>query len=1431
MSSQPFIKNPFKGLRPFKQEEEEELFGRDRDLILMKDRILSCRTTLLFAGSGVGKTSFLNAKVIPALEKQYCVISHNRWTGAEAKSDDSSLDRPRFQMWPLQAFGRWFLESVIEPFWMRRNISDVPVGGAEKTASGDALPNQTEAPRNKAAAVIQRAISRSLRPGSKRRLSRVLSIFKKRPESKVQQIPCILILDQFEEIFQYHAYEQYFQDFISDLCDVINDDNYQVRVVFSMREEFLGELSVFDNRIPDLFNNYYRLRYPEKDDARYIITQTCNLVNVESVPENLDRLVDDLSTIEKNFDAGGAANERDRSVRLVRRNFVPPPYLQIVCDTLWKQQFDGPDGAVAKPVRFLENYKVRAENAVNGDESDAQKALREFCKAKLSQPFLRTWEQSLAARVFDFLVTKQGAKMAYELRSLASHMGERVWTLKHVLQKLSRPEARILRETRGPEGSYWFELYHDMYAGVVDHWKREYAKQESRHERRRQAGYFALLCVLFLAFFAVITLVVEPDQYRQTIADFKRNLQTTDLTAAKGYPEAISAYYNLENTFGHRTEAWVLWAEVWQKRAQLFELAEQRDEALLCLLQAASLAKDQPAEKDYIAQANNLLTGNEESIRETYCYDCDTERVSPDAKYIMTITYDGKVDIWSSGRKKYLTTMCLECRQAQFSSDSKLVATVRDVREEPDQVAGSASKGNTNEGLSTDRGEVAGGSRTTQAAGAAPSYPRKILGWELKITPLSGETSGASFVIKKPQPLLKPSAPANRGGNSSRDSAQSPGSYFELLAVSNTPQAGYLVAGIFNGRLAIWRQDGTYFAESVPIPNNPKESRSFYALNARFSADGRFFTVDSSGLPPFLWEVSAASLLRLDKIDELNLRGSLLFSPDSKYVLAQAKEGALKLWELGSRQEVLEIKSPDRIAKFGFATGSSKFFVIDGKGAITAWDSEIKKPVFSTIRPEFIKYPSLTFLSLEKDARTLVIGSYGAFEKYGLEKWSLETGQKIGELEIDVGHHRIRGSDGSSVLFSTDSITRLWDIPPTKEREWVNKISEQTVYYAGLSEDGNTVLVFSEKNGTRTARLLDIAQQKELLPPIETSGRNFQLSPDGHRIISEVGNNIDLYDRLKPQPKTSLAFDGAVVRAAFSSDSRFLAVATDHKQVHVIDMTTGARQKFNTAVDVRWLVFTQNSKYLLASHEDSYAVNQFTKPTVNRDTVDMWSVSDGQRVELDVDESEPVQAVAISNERIVLSQNDEILVLNTRDGSRLREFYYGELALLAISPDSKVILICDRRGIMQLRDASSGAYGGDIKLGSPAQKVVFDADDPSFIAITRSWIHRIEISPSMPRLHYDSGIFTGQTEFAPSVRLVPTSIQEGQPPVKDVRWVSQWMRGLEIVDGSFDGKRSKQFLKGESGLLWLDWQMRLGFNVSPSYRLERDTPIRVLSAP
>ena len=61
---------PYKGPLSYEIEDADYFFGRDHEADLLTAKILSSRFTLLHAQSGTGKTSLLNARVIPALEEQ-----------------------------------------------------------------------------------------------------------------------------------------------------------------------------------------------------------------------------------------------------------------------------------------------------------------------------------------------------------------------------------------------------------------------------------------------------------------------------------------------------------------------------------------------------------------------------------------------------------------------------------------------------------------------------------------------------------------------------------------------------------------------------------------------------------------------------------------------------------------------------------------------------------------------------------------------------------------------------------------------------------------------------------------------------------------------------------------------------------------------------------------------------------------------------------------------------------------------------------------------------------------------------------------------------------------------------------------------------------------------------------------------------------------
>ncbi len=1457
MNPQPHPENPFKGLRPFEPKDKEKLFGRDRDLFLMKDRILSSRTTLLFAGSGVGKTSFLNAKIIPALQERYHVIWHNRWTGADESSGVENWDdRPPFKAWPPRAFWRWLVE-VLRGFWRRRKTpeSEVPSGHTASEGQSD----------DKLAAEVHRVIAQSLRgSGDSTGLAKVLSVFKKKPGSEAaNQQHCVLILDQFEEVFQYHAFEEYFETFIASLCEIVNNNDYNVRIVFSMREEFLGELSVFDNRIPDLFSNYYRLRYPEVDEARDIIWQTCEEIAKTPVnKENLGLLVTDLSKIPKGFaDHKHTVDNGAAETRFLRRNFVPPPYLQIVCDRLWKEQYETPAVPAAT---FLEHYRTGSDSG-NGSESDAQRVVRIFCEEKLSAPFLNEREQDLVARAFGFLVTKQGAKMAYELNNLAYHMEERVWPLKNTLEKLSSPDVRILRESRGPERSYWYELYHDMYAGAIERWKRQYEKAKRKRTRVRFATYLSVIAALVLVVGSILYFkAANPAEKERILVSFRERLNTPEIQKAAGYSEALRAYSTLSNTLFYSGSANSLWAQVWHRRAQLYEANEKRDEALMSLLQAAALVKGEEAEEIYLTQANNLFARDDEAIKGTYCTECTIGRMSPDGKYVLAITNSGSVDIWTPLRSR----VCDDCKDALFSADSSMVTAVTPIIEEAPREApknerrrneptnqrrpNERSTGDQQAQLATTasvviarrspdvepsssespRGDTAGErtqanreSGTTSAssqtdtqalATATPTPIPRTVGWRVKlfqIRPPSETYLSTSFDVRATQPIANQNAVGR--------TAAPP---FRLKAVSKL-LLGNLVAGVLNNELVVWRDNG----QVLPIKSGQTKfelASDAARLAASFSRDGRFF---AAGGPPRhaiqLWEVKPEGLVLSAKITKLAPGPHFVFSPDGRYFLAATEERNVKLWDLSSQSEVLNIDlTGKQLTRVGFGLNSGKFFVAQRDGTVTVWDSDSRQQVF---QPLTLKASGTTML-LDSEGKTIV-RRVGATTTPLYDKWSFETGKKVSEVKVrGVIRANYLDEDGSLVL-AVGSEVRRWELLPPKTYETFQESPEDNSSFDELSSDGETMLMVDDKSWNEQAsvfRLWNISTRSIILS-ITSEHSGYFMSPDALRlaVILQNDKTLKVFDRTRPDTP-ELTFADEISRVAFNPTGKIMAVATGNKEVHLVDTSSYSTVKtFRSEVEINSLTFGPNGQFLSIQSEGPLPLEWaelFETPTkTTAPLLEVWSVATSEKVPLKLSFKDALDAVDLSSDnRILFAQNKRIFIHRLNDGQLASEFSYDkDLALAKFTPDGKFVITCDDKGELQLWNVDSGQAGPPLSLGRKVTEIVFSSDGTSFIAATTSWMHRIAIVGNA--LRYSEGILSGPFESS-TVRLLQASDPNTGARTPYLRWIFETFYGVQAENASFDGKMSRQVLQGGADKLFEYWEARLGLNISSLGYLSRD---------
>ncbi len=71
---------PYIGLRPYTRDDSDLFFGREGDTQILLDKILANRLTLLFAASGVGKSSLLQVGIM--LKRAGRVFYCNSWVAS-----------------------------------------------------------------------------------------------------------------------------------------------------------------------------------------------------------------------------------------------------------------------------------------------------------------------------------------------------------------------------------------------------------------------------------------------------------------------------------------------------------------------------------------------------------------------------------------------------------------------------------------------------------------------------------------------------------------------------------------------------------------------------------------------------------------------------------------------------------------------------------------------------------------------------------------------------------------------------------------------------------------------------------------------------------------------------------------------------------------------------------------------------------------------------------------------------------------------------------------------------------------------------------------------------------------------------------------------------------------------------------------------------
>lgn len=397
MNAVPESRSRYPGAQPFSDDDfsRRVFFGRAAASRSLADKIIANRMVVVYARSGLGKTSLLKAGVAPHLrEEGYLPLF--------ARVNDVRKDG---------------LQSVLEA-----------IPGEAERQGVEYVPGQTDS---------------------------LWSFFKTAEFWREDLLLTpVLILDQFEELFTLQSAQARagFLDELSYLtrgvrpptsdpseADGVSDHPPSVRIVLSLREDYLGFLEEAAEHIPQILDARFRLSPLDLEAAGEAIVGPAAIEDpdLETKPfvlarEALDVILDYLS------------QRRTRTVAETRR-YVEPFQLQLVCRRI--EQIAG--GRQNEPGQEL----TITLNDVGG-EAALSETLKHFYRDAIRTIADRGGRRGARRLCEDYLISPEGRRLSLEENEIHRQLNLSDATLKQLVG------GRLLRSENRSESNY-YELSHD----------------------------------------------------------------------------------------------------------------------------------------------------------------------------------------------------------------------------------------------------------------------------------------------------------------------------------------------------------------------------------------------------------------------------------------------------------------------------------------------------------------------------------------------------------------------------------------------------------------------------------------------------------------------------------------------------------------------------------------------------------------------------------------------------------------------------------------------------------------------------------------------------------------------------------------------------------------------------------------------------------
>jgi WD40 repeat protein/energy-coupling factor transporter ATP-binding protein EcfA2 len=1070
--------SPYKGLVKFEASDREKFFGRDRWIVELADYLAKENVLLLLGASGSGKSSLVQAGIIPKLK--------DRWGSNQLVS--------------------FIFEPDVNPF---------------ESFYGSLLVNNY----GQSAAKLAQSVKEDT-------LIQVVKSLK-------QDTHWIIFIDQFEELFTRTPKKE--RDiFIKSLLQLIKKADASIKIILTMRADFLDKLSPYPNFVKTIYKPHNHL-LTEMDDIelRLAIAEPAARNGVIFEQGLIDQIIADF-----------------------HRQAGSLPLLQYTLDELWKkeniqgrvlniktyQDLGGVTGALQKQAnkiydQFNEQQRKAAEQIFIGliDLEGKEPVSRRADKAIFEQDKLQ--KEVLSQLINNRLLVSKGNDREATVE-VAHEELLRSW---EVIQNLIREneEIIVLGNRLSADAKQWDELRKkNPQKAPSELWNGSKLARVVELRAKESLPNLEAVAIEFI-------------EASKTQAEQQKNKQIRTarrITAGSLVAVVISSGLGLM-AWNQKNQAELNQAEsMGRESLSLFNEGKEL-EAFLQAIKAGKILQGQEITNPEVLTALQVLrfNGREHNRLEGHKDSVWSLSFSPDGKILATGSFDKTIKLWNVETGKEIRTLIGHdgsVNSVSFSPDGKTLAT------------GSFDKTINLWNVETGKEirTLTGHDDSVNSVSFSPdgktlatgSFDKTIKLWNLEIgkeiRTLTGHGKGVSTLSFSPNGKTLATGSFDKtiklwNLETGKAIYTLTGHNDSVLSMSFSPDGKTLATGSFDKTIKLWNLETGKAIYTLTGHNDS-------VLSMSFSSDGKILATGSGDKTIKLWNLETGK--EIYTLTGHNDRvSSVSFSSDGKTLATGSFDKTIKLWNLETGKAIRTLTGHNSVVLNISFSPDGKIVATGNKdNLIKLWNLETG----TEIRTLTGHGSLVSNVSISPDDKILATASKDNTNKL----WNLETGKEIRTLTWhDSGVLSMNFSPNSKILATggRDETIKLWNLETGKE---IRTLSGHNggISSVSFSSDGKTLATGS---GDETIKLWNLETGKEIhtLTGHDDSILSISFKPDNKILATgSEDSTIKLWNLETGKEILSLTrHNGVIYSVSFSPDGKILATGSYDNTIKLWDVS------------------------------------------------------------------------------------------------------------------------------------------------------------------------------------------------------------------------------------------------------------------------------------